>query len=79
VIHSDWGFDPAKLDEEHASKPILVCGSEKDGMGGATNGWIVENYKCSKLWVVPGGHLSGLFYLDEIWEKVFEMSRSNGH
>ncbi|RYP15024.1 hypothetical protein DL765_005968 [Monosporascus sp. GIB2] len=78
VIHSDWGFDPAKLDDEHTSKPVLVCGSEKDGMGGATNAWIVENYKCSKLWVVPGGHISGLFYLDEIWEEVFKMSRPSG-
>lgn len=78
VIHSDWGFDPAKLDEEHASKPLVVCGSEKDDMGSATNGWIVENYKGAKLRTGPGGHISGLFYMDEIWEEVIKMTRPSG-
>lgn len=26
VMHSDWGFEPKELDDEHASKPMLVVG-----------------------------------------------------
>ena len=75
VVHSDWGFDPARLDEEHASKPVLVVGSEKDDMGGATNAWMAANYSGAKLRVVPGGHISALFYMDGIWSEMIEMSR----
>lgn len=70
VIHSDWGFDPRELDEEHAAKPILVISSEKDDIGGSTNDWLVANYKSARLKVVPGGHISAMFWMDEIWEDM---------
>lgn len=66
MVHSDWGFEPARLDDD-ASKPMLVVGSEGDHLGGSTNGWLVANYKSAKLKVIPGGHISSLYYMDEIW------------
>ncbi|KAH7187795.1 hypothetical protein ACKAV7_006978 [Fusarium commune] len=78
VIHSDWGFEPAKLDDDHASRPVLIVGSDKDPQGGSTNGWLAANYKTSRLKTVPGGHLASLYYLDEIWREIFEMSREGG-
>lgn len=70
VIHSNWGFEPKKLDEAHASKPMLVVGSKDDRIGGSTNSWIVDNYKSAKFKVIPGGHISSLFYMDEIWTEM---------
>lgn len=75
VIHSDWGFDPRKLDEDHASKPMLVVGSKDDQVGGSTNNWIVDNYASAKFKVVPGGHISSLFYMDEIWTEIIDSKR----
>ncbi|KAJ5683508.1 hypothetical protein N7462_006673 [Penicillium macrosclerotiorum] len=76
VIHSDWGFEPKALDETHASKPVLVVGSSADRIGGATNDWIVENYKSASLKVIPGGHISSLFYMDEIWQEMINLTSS---
>lgn len=72
VIHSDWGFEPAKLNDEHAAKPMLVVGSAGDDLGGSTNGWLVANYKSANLKIIPGGHISSLYYLDEIWREMLD-------
>lgn len=72
VIHSHWGFEPIELDDEHASKPMLVVGSDKDHLGSSTNGWLVDNYKTAKCKVVPGGHISSIYYLDEIWQEMID-------
>ncbi|KAH8658299.1 hypothetical protein BX600DRAFT_468935 [Xylariales sp. PMI_506] len=76
VLHSDWGFNPAELDDDHASKPMLVVGSEQDHLGGSTNEWIAENYRAAKLKVVPGGHISSLWHMDEIWREMIDMVNS---
>jgi pimeloyl-ACP methyl ester carboxylesterase len=70
VVHSDWGFNPAALDDEHASKPVLVVSSKSDHLGGSTNAWLVENYKNASLKEVPGGHISSMFYMDEIFQEL---------
>ncbi|KEF56163.1 uncharacterized protein A1O9_07744 [Exophiala aquamarina CBS 119918] len=70
VIHSDWGFQPQQLDEHHASKPVLVVGSSKDQIGGGTNNWLVDNYRSATYKSLPGGHISSLFYMDEIWRDI---------
>jgi len=70
VIHSDWGFDPKHLDEQHASKPVLVVDSANDHIGGGTNDWLVENYRSARFKSVPGGHISTLFYMDDIWKEI---------
>jgi pimeloyl-ACP methyl ester carboxylesterase len=75
VLHSDWGFAPAELDEEHASKPVMVVGSEKDDMGGSTNAWMAENYKNATLKIVPGGHISAVFFMDELWQEFLDANR----
>lgn len=72
VIHSDWGFEPAKLDEEHASKPMLVVESQNDHLGSSTSGWIAENYRSARLKTIPGGHISALYYLDDLWSELIE-------
>lgn len=72
VMHSDWGFEPKELDDEHASKPMLVVGSSVDQLGGTSNDWLVENYRSARLKLLPGGHISALFYMDELWEDLFE-------
>ncbi|KAJ5167765.1 uncharacterized protein N7482_003359 [Penicillium canariense] len=71
VIHSDWGFEPKRLDDQHASKPMLVVSSSHDHIGGSTNDWIVHNYKSAKPKMLPGGHISSLFHIDELWEEMF--------
>lgn len=70
VIHADWGFEPARLDDEHAEKPVLVVGSDKDHIGGATNEWLVANYMSARAKTIPGGHISSLYYMDEIFQDI---------
>ena len=72
VIHSDWGFEPAKLDDEHAAKPMLVVGSQNDHLGGSGNGWIVANYRSATLKLIQGGHISALYYMDDIWREMID-------
>lgn len=76
VIHSDWGFEPITLDDEHAVKPILVVGSEQDHLGGSTNGWIVANYRSANFKSIPGGHMSSLYYMDDIWRETIQRKLS---
>ncbi|KAL6849625.1 hypothetical protein ACO1O0_009167 [Amphichorda felina] len=78
VIHSDWGFDPAALDDDHARCPVLVVGSDGDPQGGSTNAWLGASYTSARVRTVPGGHMSTLFYTDELWREVFEMSGEMG-
>ena len=76
VMHSDWGFKPKELDDQHASKPMLVVGSTKDRVGGSANNWLVDNYKSARLKSVPGGHISSLYYMDEIWRELISCERA---
>ncbi|GMK58649.1 hypothetical protein CspeluHIS016_0600910 [Cutaneotrichosporon spelunceum] len=69
VLHSDWGFDPHALDADHA-KPALVVSGDADDMGGATNKWIADNYPNATFRTVPGGHIAGIFHMDELWEQL---------
>jgi pimeloyl-ACP methyl ester carboxylesterase len=75
VIHSDWGFVPNQLDAEHARKPILIVGSDKDELGNRMNQWLVQNYKSAHFTLIPGGHVSALFYQDELWVQMLELAR----
>lgn len=73
VLHADWGFAPAHLDDEHASKPIIIVGSAMDHLGGSTNGWMADNYKSATIKSVPGGHISALYFLDDLWAEVLKL------
>jgi pimeloyl-ACP methyl ester carboxylesterase len=80
VLHSEWGFEPKALEDDHASKPVLVVGSEKDHLGSSTNGWVVENYRGAKLKVFRGGHISSIYYMDDIWQEMIDgMCRKGLH
>ena len=72
VLHSDWGFVPKDLDEEHR-KPVLIVESDKDDLGESMNKWLQENYANSRIKKVHGGHIAGMFYMDEIWRELLEM------
>lgn len=72
VLHSDWGFDPRTLDEEHR-KPMLVVTGSKDEVGGSTNQWIVDNYEKAVARTVPGGHVAGLVFMDELWQELVDL------
>jgi pimeloyl-ACP methyl ester carboxylesterase len=77
VLHSDWGFVPNQLDDEHARKPILIVGSDKDELGNRMNEWLVQNYKAAHSKQVAGGHISALFYQDELWVQMLELAARN--
>jgi len=73
VLHSDWGFEPAKLDEEHA-KPVLVTLSEAEELGQGMGEWLVENYRNAVLKKIQGGHIAALYHWDELWEDLVQRS-----
>ncbi|BEJ14501.1 hypothetical protein CspHIS471_0402680 [Cutaneotrichosporon sp. HIS471] len=77
VLHSDWGFDPHAIDTEHA-KPVLVVSGDADDMGGATNKWIADNYPNATFRTVPGGHIAGIFHMDELWEQLVAAGEEYG-
>ncbi|KAF7356978.1 AB hydrolase-1 domain-containing protein [Mycena venus] len=65
VLHSDWGFRPDQLDDEHANgRPMLVAASVEDDLGPHVANWLRENYKNSELQWLPGKHLSTLYEID---------------
>jgi pimeloyl-ACP methyl ester carboxylesterase len=74
VLHSDWGFEPSKLDEEHRGKPVLVVASNDDELGHAMYKWLKDNYANSALKVIPGSHISSMFHQDEIWGEMLYMA-----
>ncbi|KAL0949650.1 hypothetical protein HGRIS_009694 [Hohenbuehelia grisea] len=72
VLNSDWGFEPAKLDDDHVnSKPVLVVVSKGDTMAPPGMGrWLANNYRNSTLKVLDGGHLALLYHFDETWAEL---------
>ena len=73
VLHSDWGFEPAKLDAEHSNvqRPVLIVQGDADESGGGMAQWLLENNKYAELRKIQGGHLAGLFHMGEIWGDMF--------
>ncbi|KIK99504.1 hypothetical protein PAXRUDRAFT_822662 [Paxillus rubicundulus Ve08.2h10] len=59
VLHSDWGFRPDTLDEEH-SRPLvtLIAGLGDKLSLEAWSRYLAGTYQNTKLTVFPGGHLS---------------------
>ncbi|KAL1740135.1 Alpha/Beta hydrolase protein [Schizophyllum fasciatum] len=73
VLHGDWGFDPRALDAEHAGKPMYVVASAQDDLGPEMARWMVENYQGAKFRELPGGHLAGMYYLDELFRELLDL------
>ena len=74
VLHSDWGFEPAKLDGEHSNeqRPVLIVQGEADELGPGMAEWLVENYAHGMVKKIGGGHLASLYHMDEIWDDILE-------
>ncbi|KAL0068886.1 hypothetical protein AAF712_004217 [Marasmius tenuissimus] len=72
VLHSDWGFAPNLLDEEHTTRPLMIVASTKDPLGPHMATWMSENYKNSTLKWLDGGHIAGAYAMNELYEELFE-------
>ncbi|KAF9469031.1 Alpha/Beta hydrolase protein [Collybia nuda] len=70
VAHSDWGFRPDTLDDDHVKRPIFVVASAGDTLAPDDMArWLVATYKNAVLKSITGGHLASLFHLEEIWSE----------
>ncbi|KAJ6595903.1 Alpha/Beta hydrolase protein [Mycena vulgaris] len=77
VAHSDWGFRPDALDDEHTTdRPIIIAASEQDDLGPDMANWLKANYRNSKLKWVPGKHLSTMYEMDNLWAELLEKEPS---
>ncbi|KAJ6470634.1 Alpha/Beta hydrolase protein [Mycena vitilis] len=73
VAHSDWGFCPNLLDDEHTDgRRMMIAASADDDLGPDMANWLKENYKNSTLKWVPGKHLSTLYEMDNLWAELME-------
>lgn len=67
LLHSDWGFRPDALDEEH-SRPfvMLVTGSgDKEAPEGWTQ-YLAATYKNTKVKILHGGHICILYHMHDV-------------
>ncbi|KAG0704511.1 Alpha/Beta hydrolase protein [Suillus ampliporus] len=68
LLHSDWGFRPDALDEEHSRPRILLTASKDDHMSPVAYAhYLAANYKNARIKDVDGGHMSSSYYMDEVW------------
>jgi pimeloyl-ACP methyl ester carboxylesterase len=68
ILHSDWGFRPDELDEEHSRPHVLITASKDDHMTPVAYAqYLAANYKNARIKHIDGGHLSVLYHTDEIW------------
>lgn len=68
LLHSDWGFRPDALDEEHSRPPVLLTASKGDDMSPVAYAhYLAANYKNARIKHVEGGHMSISYYMDEVW------------
>ncbi|ESK87405.1 hypothetical protein Moror_11675 [Moniliophthora roreri MCA 2997] len=77
VLHSDWGFEPCKLDHAHCARPIMIVAGRDDPLGSHMPTWLAENYRNSRLKWLQGGHISAAWEMDEIWKTFMEETQNN--
>ncbi|PSR71820.1 hypothetical protein PHLCEN_2v12321 [Hermanssonia centrifuga] len=71
ITHSGWGgYSPANLDEEHA-KPVLIVLSHNDWEMKKMGEWLGSQLKNSRVRYEEGGHIAGMFVMDDIWQDFF--------
>lgn len=74
VLHSDWGFTPGGLDDEHNRPPILMVAAKGDDMAPeAWSTYLVENYKNGRIKSIEGGHIAAIFHMDAIWAEFMNL------
>jgi pimeloyl-ACP methyl ester carboxylesterase len=68
ILHSDWGFRPDELDEEHSRPHVLITTSKDDHLTPpAYAHYLAANYKNVRIKDIDGGHLGILYYIDDVW------------
>lgn len=68
VLHSDWGFRPDTLDEEHSRPFVMLVTSPGDKeVPEAWTQYLAATYKNTKVKTLHGGHISVLYHLDDVW------------
>jgi len=68
VLHSDWGFRPDELDEEHSRPHVLLMAGKDDHLAPVAYAqYLAANYKNAEIKYVDGGHLAILYHIDEVW------------
>ena len=73
VIHEDWGFNPALLDDEHNKRPIFIVASDGDTMTPDANAkWLEAAYKNSRYKSISGGHIAALYHMNDLWKQFLE-------
>lgn len=71
ALHADWGFRISDLDEDHAKKKVVVVVGKGDTSMFNMGRYLVENYENAQVVETEGGHLSGAWSMDRIWEDLF--------
>ena len=64
ALHGDWGFT-FPLDAEHARGKVLIKVSKSDELGSGMGEYLAQNYANSEFIVEEGGHISGIYTLNE--------------
>lgn len=64
ALHSDWGF-AFPLDAEHTRGKVLIKVAKGDDLGSGMGEYLVQNYPNSEFITCEGGHLSGIYTLNE--------------
>ncbi|KAG0705532.1 Alpha/Beta hydrolase protein [Suillus ampliporus] len=68
LLHSDWGFRPDALDEEHSRPRVLLTASKDDILSpiGYAH-YLAATYKNARIKDIQGRHLSIVHQMDEVW------------
>ena len=64
ALHSDWGFT-FPLDAEHARGKVLIKVAKGDDLGSGMGEYLAQNYVNSEFIVGEGGHISGIYTLND--------------
>ncbi|KAG6919156.1 hypothetical protein DXG01_008963 [Tephrocybe rancida] len=71
VLNSDWGWGVGLggLDEEHTAgrRVLIVAGKDDDSTTPEWGEYLASKYTNARLKLFNGGHIVGLFHLDEVW------------
>ncbi|KAG0704163.1 hypothetical protein DFH29DRAFT_1039150 [Suillus ampliporus] len=68
LLHSDWGFRPDALDEEHSRPRVLLTASKDDVICPMDYAhYLAANYKNARMKDIHGRHLTIVYQMDEVW------------
>ena len=73
VLHSDWGFRPDALDEEHSRPLVMFVTSSGDKL--TPEKWtqyLAASYKNTKVKALHGEHISALYRMDDVWAEFLD-------